>query len=77
MFGGDLVADGGGRQQACLDDPTERPYARQMPRCHQHWHIKGGGGTSRRRGHQNIRGCVKVEDRWCGAALLAPVSATV
>lgn len=57
MFGGDLVADGGGRQQACLDDPTELPYARQMPRLvssgHQRWHTKermarGGGATAGR-----------------------------
>lgn len=35
------VAEGGGRQRARLDDPTELPYARQMP-ClvssgHGHW----------------------------------------
>lgn len=39
-----MVADGGGRQPACLDDPTELPYARQMPRLvssgHGHWHIQ-------------------------------------
>lgn len=35
------VAEGSGRLHACLDDPTELPYARQMP-ClmssgHGHW----------------------------------------
>lgn len=37
----------GGGQPACLDDPTELPYARQMPRLvssgHGHWHIKKNG----------------------------------
>lgn len=52
-----MVADGGGRQRARLDDPPEPPYARQMPRLvssgHQHWHTKrrmafgvGGGGAT-------------------------------